>query len=259
MDQLVQADVAGDAGRTRHVDHCMEVLAEYLLQCSDLFQDAEMQEETPILDWEQGLDTHMEELFEGDIAAVPDLGNVPLAKLDPEHIRDFLAWFMLREVAADSDIIGTYAATLRAWFGFMHEKGWWDDTTRMSFLSVLAEVEPDAVRAAKAARVLFHFVRHGGGVPPRLRGQRFSRFVEGHARIAAIDAAHVWFRFDSQDVEIGPIALPKIILELLQAGDVLDIELGLRGDVWMIVDIGPLYPGCIYMEAEEFEFTEKAS
>ncbi|MDQ7010884.1 MAG: hypothetical protein Q9M29_03590 [Mariprofundaceae bacterium] len=259
MDRFVQADVTGDAGRMRHAGHCMEALAEYLLHCSDLFHDAEMREEGPPMEWEQALDSHMAELFEGDLAPVPDLGNAPLAKLDPEHVRDFLAWFLLREVAADGDIIREYADILRAWFDFLYEKGWWRGTTRISFMAVLADVEPDAVRAARAARVLFHFVRHGGGVPPRLRGQRFSRFIEGHARISAIDHTRICFRFDSQDIEIGPVTLPNIIAGLLQVGDVLDIELGLRGDIWVIVDIGPLYPACVYMEAEEFDLPEKTS
>jgi hypothetical protein len=40
---------------------------------------------------------------------------------------------------------------------------------------------------------------------------------------------------------------------------VLDVELGSRGGTWMIVDIGPVYPGEIYVDADEFEIPEKLS
>jgi len=46
---------------------------------------------------------------------------------------------------------------------------------------------------------------------------------------------------------------------LLKPGDVLDVELGLRSDVWMMVDIGPVYPASVYVEAEAFEPLHKVS
>jgi len=39
----------------------------------------------------------------------------------------------------------------------------------------------------------------------------------------------------------------------------LDVELGMRAGVWLIVDIGPVYPESIYVEAEEFEDIPKVT
>jgi len=38
---------------------------------------------------------------------------------------------------------------------------------------------------------------------------------------------------------------------------VIDIELGLRDDVWNIVDVGPVYPAVIYVAAEEMTLPDK--
>ncbi|MCF6208927.1 MAG: hypothetical protein L3J61_06055 [Ghiorsea sp.] len=117
---------------------------------------------------------------------------------------------------------------------------------------------PDAKRAAIAAHLLLYHIRLGGGVSPRLRGTRFSSFKEGHARIAQIKTNELWLSFDSEPEKlIGPIMLPEAILQQLREGDVIDIELGLRDDVWNIVDIGPVYPAIVYVPAEEMALPDK--
>ncbi|RMG52315.1 MAG: hypothetical protein D6717_12155, partial [Gammaproteobacteria bacterium] len=182
----------------------------------------------------------------------------PLEALDPEHVRDFLGWFVLRETS-DADLIEAYAVILRDFLSFVHRHHWWPSERLQAFLEVLAEVEPEAVRAARLSRVLYHFVRSGSGMSPRVRGQRFSRFIEGHASVMRIEEKAIYLNFSHQGEAIGPVQLPGPIIDMVAPGDVFDVELGLRGESWVLLDIGPIYPACVYVEVEEFKGLEKLS
>ncbi len=251
-------DARSVAGEKVQVDMCLETLAQYLIHCSDLFQDMEISEEPDFSEWEKGLEEQMVELFEGDVEPAGDLGPLPLSALDPEHVRDFLGWFVLRETS-DAELIQAYAEVLRAFVDFVHTRGWWPEGRYQEFLETLAELAPEAVRAARLSRVLFHFVRSGGGMSPRVRGKTFSRFVEGHASVIRMEDKALYLNFDNQGEEIGPLALPSVIVDMVAMGDVFDVELGLRGDSWVLVDIGPIYPACVYVEIEEYQGLEKLS
>lgn len=261
MDAFIRQSASEKAGQMpllQHVEQCMDAFTRYLLHFSDLFQDQDMPEGDDYADWEASLEAHMADLLQGDVEPSGDMGSLPLKSLDPEHLRDFLGWFMLRETG-DAELIQAYADTLNAWIAFIHASGWWNQNEYLEFSEILDDVVPAATRAARLSQVLFHFVRSGTGVPPRLRGQRFSRFVEGHGRVSEVADGGVHFNFENQGEHVGPVMLPQVILDLIEAGDVFDLELGLRGDSWVIVDIGPVYPHCVYVEVEEYRGLEKIS
>ncbi len=257
MDAFVARPEAAASDKVQD-EMCLETMGQYLIHYSDLFQDMEPGEEPDFADWEQGLEEHMMSLLEGDVEPASDLGALPLKALDAEHMRDFLGWFVLRETS-DAELIRAYADVMRAFIDFVQVRGWWPQGRYQEFLETLAEVGPEAVRAARLSRVLFHFVRSGGGMSPRLRGKRFSRFVEGHARASRIEERALFLNFDNQGEEIGPLALPSAILELVAPNDVFDVELGLRDDTWVLLDIGPIYPACVYVEVEEYQGLDKIS
>ncbi len=258
MDDFVKH--VGSGRRAQDASACLEALAGYLAHFSDLFGEHEPVEEELGEEWERELEEQMVRLLEGDLEPVSDLGNLPLARLDPEHIRDFLGWFALRETG-DAATIRTWSRVLRAWFAHNVRRGWWSQADALAFRAVLDQVAPEAVRAARLAQALFHFVRAGIGGAPGHRGRRFSRFVEGHGRVSRLTDEGIWFRFDNAAAasgeEPGPVRLPKPLLALAREGDVFDVELGLRGGEWQIVDLGPVYPGCVYVEAEAFEGLDK--
>jgi len=240
-------------------DQCLELLSQYLVHYSDLFGDMDQDEEQSALaEWEEGLDAHMSALLEGDVEPVGNLGNLPLSSLDPEHLRDFIGWFVLRETS-DAELLQAYVDTLRAWLDFLFARGWLKHDEFHGFIGMLDEVGPEAVRVARVSRVLFHYVRSGGGVPPRLREQRFSRFVEGHAQVSSLTEHGLQLSFHHRDESIGPILLPAPILAMISPGDVFDLEMGLRGDTWVMVDVGPVYPSCVYVEVEEYQGLDKLS
>jgi len=258
IDAFIRKTAADQSEALNHAEQCMDALTTYLLHFSDLFDDQEVLDDGEYAEWEENLEAHMTNLLQGDVEAAGDLGQLPLKSLDPEHLRDFLGWFLLRETG-DAELLQACADALRAWGAFVHGRGWWTQSEYLGFSEVLADIRPAAIRVARLSQVLFHFVRSGTGVPPRLRGQRFSRFVEGHGRVSEINDHGLRFNFENQGENVGPVLLPAPILDLIEAGDVFDVELGLRGDRWVMVDIGPVYPRCVYVEVEEYQGLEKIS
>ncbi|MDQ6975559.1 MAG: hypothetical protein Q9M22_03215 [Mariprofundaceae bacterium] len=235
----------------------LELFGEYIVYYSDLSFDEEEEEPLQQEDWEQPLEQLMEELLEGDLDAVANLGILTLDQLNDEHLRDFLAWFLLREADTNSLTLQKYTNVLLAWVTFLRTQKAIDLATFSSYKATLEHTGVAAVRVCQAAHILFHFVRLGSAMSPRNREKKFTDFIEGHARIVGIEHNALHVGFDNQQQHIDPILLPEAIISLLQLGDVLDVELGLRNDEWQIVDAGPIYPACIYIEAECFDVPEK--
>jgi len=188
---------------------------------------------------------------------VAELGSLPVSMLEPEHFRDFIGWSLLRETGITSLEVEGCADVLLDWVSYLHKRHWLSSERNITFLESIQELKDESMRASQAARLLFHYVRLGGGVSPRNRGKRFEQFVEGHARIFRLEKGSISLRFDNKNLEIGPVVLPDEIAHRLKCGDVLDIELGSRGGAWMIVDIGPVYPSEVYVDADQFDIPEK--
>ncbi len=235
----------------------LELFGEYIVYYSDLSFDQEESEPLEQEEWEQPLDLLMEELLEGDVDAVTNLGALTLTQLNVEHLRDFLAWFLLREADTNSLTVQKHKKTLLQWVTFLHQQAAIDPLTFIAYRTALEDTVKESVRVCQAAHILFHFIRLGSAMSPRNREKRFTDFIEGHARIVAINNHTLSVGFDNQQQHIATITLPETIIALLQVGDVLDVELGLRNNEWYIVDAGPIYPACIYVEAECFDVPEK--
>jgi len=243
----------------KDAEACFDMLAEFLVYYSNLFQVQEESEEVSLDDWEEALEGYVEKLFDGDMDSAPDLGGLSISMLDAEYLRDFLGWYVLREPNASSIMVQTFSQILQAWILFMYQQQWLTPEQRDGLYGVVSDVSIAATDAAIAAHLLLYYVRLGAGVAPRLRGQRFEAFVEGHARIERIDTKQntVFLGFDNQEAPVVPITLPLEILHYLHQGDVLDVEMGQRGGQWIMVDIGPVYPASIYMEADELKVPDK--
>ncbi|MBF0281169.1 MAG: hypothetical protein HQM07_01155 [Zetaproteobacteria bacterium] len=235
------------------------LFAEYLLHYSDLFQEGWVDDEGELDEWELNLHQQMEQLLqeEDGVDESLDLGNLPLDEIDVDHLSDFLGWFLLREPNMDSLQMGAAIETMQHWLQFVYQQKWMDDVQYDALFSTMSTLAPESIRVVKAARLLFHFVRMGGCGSPRLRGERFERFIEGHARVVHIGDKSLQLAFDNSDDSLDEVMVPNEILEFLQVGDVIDIELGLRGNSWTIVDIGPVYPRYIYMSAESVDMENK--
>ncbi|MDX8380815.1 MAG: hypothetical protein R8M14_01730 [Ghiorsea sp.] len=242
----------------RQHEHIFQLLSEYLIYYSDLFQAEEAESPDSIQDWESSLETFIDKLMQGDQDQSPSLEGLSFSRLDGEYLRDFIAWHLLRDPSVDSLMVQHASETLIAWLDYAKTQQWEDKDTLENWKDTIKDALPDAKRAAIAAHLLLYHIRLGGGVSPRLRGKRFETFKEGHARVAQVTETELWLAFDNAPkAMIGPILLPKTILQQLRVGDVIDIELGTREGDWTIVDIGPVYPATVYVPAEEMALPDK--
>jgi hypothetical protein len=239
-------------------ERIFQLLSEYLIYYSDLFQNEEIEDTMNPKDWEASLESFIDQLMQGDQDNTPSLEGLAFSSIDSEYLRDFIAWHLLRDPAVDSLMVQHAAETLSAWLDHAKAHAWLETSTLQHWQDMIQDTLPDAKRAAIAAHLLLYHIRLGGGVSPRLRGKRFETFKEGHARIAQITDSELWLAFDNAPkAMIGPVVLPKTILQQLRVGDVIDIELGKREGVWTIVDIGPVYPAIVYVAAEEMALPDK--
>jgi hypothetical protein len=241
-------------------EQVFQLLSEYIIYYSDLFQAENYEDNNPAAAWETSLDQFVDQLLQGNEQQdnLPSLDGLPFSSITGEYLRDFIAWHVLREPTVNSVMVQSYTETLMQWLKFALQHQWLEQSAYDSYIATLQDTLPDAKRAAIAAHLLLYHIRLGGGVSPRLRGTRFSSFKEGHARIAQIKAQQIYVSFDSEpEKKFGPITLPESIIQQLREGDVLDIELGLRDGVWNIVDIGPVYPAIVYVAAEEMALPDK--
>jgi len=239
-------------------ERIFQILSEYLIYYSDLFRSENVEDSSTIQDWEASLESFIDQLMQGDQDNTPSLEGLSFSSIDSEYLRDFIAWHVLRDPAVDSLMVQQAAETLLAWLDYAKTHDWLDKNTLQHWQDIIQDTLPDAKRAAMAAHLLLYHIRLGGGISPRLRGKRFETFKEGHARIAQITDTELWLAFDNAPkAMIGPVVLPKTILQQLRVGDVIDIELGKREGVWTIVDIGPVYPATVYVAAEEMALPDK--
>jgi len=254
FDQCIQSQNNTSQQETHNT---LELFGEYIVYYSDLSLDDEEAEPLQQQDWEQPLDLLMEEWLDGDLDAVVNLGALTLEQLHVEHLRDFLAWFLVREADVSSLIVRQHTDVLLHWVTFLRLQDAIDPITWLTYRDALEETAKETIRVCKAAHILFHFIRLGSGMSPRNREKKFTDFIEGHARIVSIKSHTLSLGFDNQQQHIATVMLPEAIIDLLQVGDVMDVELGLRNHEWYIVDAGPIYPACIYVEAACFDVPEK--
>jgi len=257
---LLHLQNTGDSTTESLAQHerVFQLLSEYLIYYSDLFQAEEAETPSSPQEWEASLESFIDQLMQGDQDNTPSLEGLAFERIDGEYLRDFIAWHLLRDPSVDSLMVQHAAETLLAWLDYAGAQHWLDKKVAQHWQDTIQDALPDAKRAAIAAHLLLYHIRLGGGVSPRLRGKRFETFKEGHARVAQITESELWLAFDNAPkAMIGPVILPKTILQHLRVGDVIDIELGKREGVWTIVDIGPVYPAIVYVAAEEMALPDK--
>lgn len=252
IDQFDAASMSDDRTHGQEVERCLDAFAAYLLHFSDLFHDDEHFDESALEEWEESLGAYMEQLFDGDVEPTQDLGGLTLNQLDPEHVHDFLAWFILRETEGDQEAVQICGRVMQEWVEYLAGRGWIDMADKLGFLESIRDAVEMGQRVAKAARLLLRFVRMGSSMPEAVRTLPFADFVEGHARLFQIEGRAITLRFEEDGPLVGPIELPEEIITLLREGDVMDIEVGRRGEIWQIVDIGPVYPASVNVEPEVF-------
>ncbi|MDQ6963592.1 MAG: hypothetical protein Q9M13_01585, partial [Mariprofundales bacterium] len=93
-------DTNREAGQVAEV--CVNLLADYLQSWSGLFQHGDSGGDMELQEWERDLDEKMMQLLNDDTAPpAVDLGSLSTEQFDEEHLREFVGWYLLKDMAFD--------------------------------------------------------------------------------------------------------------------------------------------------------------
>jgi len=267
MDRFVHHRYHTDRESGRMADACMNLLSDYLQFWSGLFEmDGMGMADAPaieVADWERDLDDKMAQWMQDDTSPVNDLGALTIDQMDEEHLREFVGWYLLKDMALDSNQLRELIEALMAWVDFSQRNHTLEVEQASRFTAILEKSMPESVRAATAGNALQKVVQSGcfsapNGVEkrPKLLG-----FMAGMARIAPCDvdaqqagqATH-WLSFDDPEIAAVPVNIPLPLHALLHEGDVLHVYLASYDDQsYRLVDSGPLFPASTWVEAALME------
>ncbi|MDQ6950055.1 MAG: hypothetical protein Q9M26_00145 [Mariprofundales bacterium] len=258
MERFIHHRYHTDRETGHMADACMNLLSDYLQFWSGLFQQdgLEMAEElsSDTADWERELDAKMAQWMDDDTAPVNDLGSLTIDQMDEEHLREFIGWYLLKDMALDSHQVRELLDTLGGWISFSRRNHALEPKQADAFSSILEQTLPETVRAATAANALQQMVQSGQfRAPPATDRCTLRGFVAGMARLRPAQGSYL-LTFDDNEIASIPITLPQVLHPLLREGDVLHIYLASYGDQrYRLVDSGPLFPASTWVEATLME------
>ncbi|MDQ6962672.1 MAG: hypothetical protein Q9M28_09130 [Mariprofundaceae bacterium] len=242
-------------------EQCMQALGHYLLYFSDLYHDQDdtefnfNDEKEDAAEWEQELEEVFREKMDDEETPSWSLGGLDSTNLEASHLREFIGWYLPR-MSCENEMMQDFCREVEDLCKDFHQQNVIDQHLYQDFISTIMEMKPEAMRVIKASQLLLHFVRWGSNLSRQDQALPISQFVEGHARLKRIQGQKLWWSFDDEEKQIGPVIVDQFIVDLLYAGDVLNVQLAQRGEQWQMVDIGPLYPRSIYVEAESYDDEE---
>ncbi len=152
----------------------------------------------------------------------------------PEHLGEFLDYFMVRKVMAGEELLrasGTVTRKLAAW---LHEQGFISDQERQEAAERGAEAGHELPRADRLGRLLHDEMERTEPFDPDLPDEDV---VDDFLTIERVEPGVLWF-----EGGIGPVQVSKEASELAQAGWGVNIALARVRGRWQIVELGFVYP-----------------
>jgi len=246
-------DTNREAGQV--AETCVNLLSDYLQSWSGLFQYGEGGGDVEPQDWERELDEKMMQMFKGDTAPpAADLGALSIDQFDEEHLREFIGWYLLKDMAFDSLMLKGVLDMLRQWLHFALRQRALDKAQYQLLLDTLEETAPDAERATIAAHALQKLVVSGSlYAVPAAKSTVIECLLSATARISVAEEGEPcshWLAVDEVEADRLPITLPNALHPYLQQGDVLQLCLAQHADgEARLVESGALFPASTWVDA----------
>jgi len=246
-------DANREAGQV--AETCVNLLSDYLQAWSGLFQYGEGGSELELQDWERDLDDQMMQMFKGDTAPpAVDLGSLSIDQFDEEHLREFIGWYLLKDMAFDSLMLKGVLDMLQQWLHFALRQRALSKENYQLLIEILQETAPEAERATIAAHALQRLVLSGSLYPlSAAKSPAIECLFAATARISVAEAGEPcshWLAVDEAEADRLPITLPKALHPYLQQGDVLQLCLAQHADgEARLVESGALFPASTWVDA----------
>ncbi len=236
-------------------ESCANLLADYLQFWSGLFPAETADADIEPAEWERDLDAKMTQMLHGDSEPpAVDLGNLTMERFDEEHLREFVGWYLLKDLAFDSTMLQGVLEMLERWIGFaLRQQGLGAEQHRI-LTETLHEVAPEAKRATVAAHALQKLVLSGSlYARPAAASSPVTALVSATARVSVAEpdagCSH-WLSVDEVGADRLPLTLPEQLCRYVQQGDVLQLCLAFHADgEARIVESGALFPASTWVDA----------
>ena len=236
-------------------ESCANLLADYLQFWSGLFHADVAEADIEPAEWERDLDEKMTQMLHGDNEPpAVDLGSLTMERFDAEYLREFVGWYLLKDMAFDSLMLQGVLEMLEKWIGFaLRQQGMTAEQHR-ELIATLHEVAPEAKRVTVAAHALQKLVVSGTlDTRSVANPSPIKALVSATARISMAepgDGCSHWLSVDEVGAERLPVTLPEGLRAYLQQGDVLQLCLACHADGGMrIVESGALFPASTWVDA----------
>ncbi len=244
----------------REAEACANLLADYLQMWSGLLSHEwrEGEEDAPE-EWERELDAKMEQMLGGDATpSQADLGSLALDQLDEEHLREFVGWYLLKDLALDSPSLRGVLEMLRQWIDFAYRQRGLGRTLHRRFVETFEECAPEAERAVVAAHALQRLVLSGALYA---RSAQDSSMIEcllsATARVGVArcgDPCTHWLSVDEVEADRLPVTLPEALHPYIRSGDVVQVSLAQHADgAIRLVESGAIFPASTWVDAMMME------
>jgi len=233
-----------DDGERRQAERWINLFKSYLATYGGIAVEEEEWAEEEGEDW-PAPEPDLEDEDEGD-AAAPWL-FVPVDRLGADHVADFLGWYLVQYVVLTTAEAGEAVAWVGRVLESFHRAVGNTSGRRKDFDDLLQSLANDLPRVVQAKEVLTHAVQSGTMLPPFVRGRRVEGFQAGYFTVVEVGERGVLFDEVDRGTQLGPLPLPQYLKDLLRIGDTLNLELGLRGGVWSLLEVGHIYPPCIFI------------
>jgi len=234
---------------------CANLLSDYLQSWSGLFQYEGAGDDFDAQDWERDLDDKMMQMFNGDTAPpAVDLGAFSIDQFDEEHLREFIGWYLLKDMAFDSLMLKGVLGMLQQWIDFALRQRALSKKQHQLFMDTLHETAPEAERATIAAHALQKLVLSGSLYSrPAAESTVIECLLAATARISVAEPGEPcshWLGVDEVEADRLPITLPNALHAYFQQGDVLQLCLAQHADgEARLVESGAIFPASTWVDA----------
>jgi hypothetical protein len=173
-----------------------------------------------------------EEVFESDDEAFCHLFG---PEKIPEHLGEFLGYFMVRKVFASQELLKASGAVTKKLVRWLQSRGYIDEEAAGDAV----ERAQDAGRDLPVADRLGDLLHDVAAAAPALDPEELTAedWVEDYLAIAKVEPGRIWF-----EGGVGPIVVPRAASDLAQPGWSLFVTAARDGGRWYLLEIGFVYP-----------------
>jgi hypothetical protein len=152
----------------------------------------------------------------------------------PEHLGEFLGYFMIRKVFASQELLKASGTVTRKLVRWLRSRGYIDSEAAED----AAERAQEAGRELPVAQRLGDLLHDAAAASPLDPEEVADEdWVEDYLAIARVEPGRIWF-----EGGIGPVAVPRAASDIAQPGWSLFVVAARHGGRWHLLENGFVYP-----------------